>query len=354
MSNQQAICLQVDGFFFGYICKMPPYYSFIIPVYNRPIEVKELLQSFIALSFHREYEIVIVEDGSSESSENVVSEFQEILDISYYQKQNTGPGDSRNYGMKRAKGDYFLILDSDVLLPSDYLLVIDSFLVNRFCHCIGGADAAHRSFTPLQKAINYVMTSYLTTGGIRGKKNAVQNFEPRSYNMGISQEAFIKTGGFAKIHPGEDPDLSLRIREMGYSTAFVPGAYVFHKRRISLNKFYNQVQKFGLVRPILNEWHPHAAKITFWLPSVFVLFVMISIFGALFYRWWMILPVSCYLFAIFLHSSILNRSVYIGLLVVLAVFVQFFGYGIAFLRSTWIIAVLKKDASKEFPHLFFK
>src|SRR5690606_5455481 len=208
-------------------------YSFIIPVFNRPQEVKELLESFIELKFQNYFEIVLVEDGSTESSEKVIDEFSEMLSISYYYKQNSGPGDSRNFGMKRAKGNYFIILDSDCLLPPHYLNTVDSFLNKKYYHCFGGADAAHISFTPLQKAINYAMTSFFTTGGIRGNKTAVNHFEPRSFNMGLSKEAFEKTGGFAKIHPGEDPDLSQRILKAGYETIFLPDAFVYHKRRIS-------------------------------------------------------------------------------------------------------------------------
>ena len=169
-------------------------YSFIIPVFNRPEEVRELLESFMHLDFDKDYEIVIVEDGSTEPAKDIVDQFSKNLKISYYFKANSGPGNSRNYGMERAKGNYFIILDSDCLLPPHYLNAVDDFLQRKFYHCFGGADAAHQSFTPLQKAINYAMTSFLTTGGIRGSKKSVTNFEPRSFNMGISKEAFLKTG----------------------------------------------------------------------------------------------------------------------------------------------------------------
>ncbi|CAM3425914.1 glycosyltransferase [Aequorivita lipolytica] len=329
-------------------------YSFIIPVFNRPQEVRELLESFANLHFQKEFEIVIVEDGSTETSETVVKEFSEKLTISYYFKENSGPGDSRNYGMKCAKGNYFIVLDSDCLLPAHYLATVDEFLGKNYFHCYGGADAAHESFTPLQKAINYTMTSFLTTGGIRGNERSVNNFEPRSFNMGISKEAFENTGGYAKIHPGEDPDLSQRILKAGYQTTFVPNAFVYHKRRISWGKFYLQVKKFGLVRPILNQWHPSAAKITFWLPTLFVVFVICSIVFSIFISPLFIIPILTYLLLIFLDSSVKNKSVYIGLLSLKAVFVQFFGYGIAFLKSSFLINFLKKDPQKQFPFLFFK
>lgn len=328
-------------------------YSFIIPVYNRPQEVMELLESFEKLNFHEDFEIVLVEDGSTETSEKIVEQFSEKLSISYYFKQNSGPGDSRNFGMNQAKGDYFIILDSDCLLPPHYLKTVDLFLNKTFYHCFGGADAAHESFTPLQKAINYTMTSFFTTGGIRGSKTSVNRFEPRSFNMGISKEVFEITGGYAKIHPGEDPDLSQRILKAGYETTFLPNAFVYHKRRISWSKFHKQVKKFGLVRPILNQWHPSSAKITFWFPSFFVLFVISSILFSLFFNPLFLIPLLLYLMLIVIDSSIKNKSIYIGLLSVAAVFVQFFGYGMAFIKSSFFINLLKKDPQKQFPSLFF-
>tara|TARA_R110002072_G_scaffold261258_1_gene419890 strand:+ start:44964 stop:45965 length:1002 start_codon:yes stop_codon:yes gene_type:complete len=329
-------------------------YSFIIPVYNRPQETLELLESFTKVLFSESYEIVIVEDGSSETSEAIVNSFRDKLNISYYFKSNSGPGASRNYGMERSKGNYFIILDSDCLLPPHYLRTVDDYLSSDFHHCYGGADAAHTSFTQLQKAINYVMTSFLTTGGIRGNVKSVSNFEPRSFNMGISKEAFKKTKGFAKIHPGEDPDLSQRILKAGFTTTFIPNAFVYHKRRISWKKFYTQVKKFGMVRPILNKWHPKASKVTFWFPTLFVLFTIVSLLGSIFYNWILILPLLFYVGLVFLDSTFKNRSVYIGLLTIIALFVQFFGYGIAFLRSTFFIGILNKDPEKQFPMLFFK
>lgn len=314
----------------------------------------ELLDSFLGLQFEENYEIVIIEDGSSERSDEIIEVYSDRLNISYYYKENSGPGASRNYGMQHAKGNYFIVLDSDCLLQPQYLKTVDTFLSNNFFHCYGGADSAHQSFTSLQKAISYAMTSFLTTGGIRGSEKSVINFEPRSFNMGISKEAFLKTGGFAKIHPGEDPDLSQRIKKAGFSTTFIPNAHVYHKRRISWNKFLTQVQKFGMVRPILSKWHPTTSKITFWFPSCFVFFVLTSTVLASVIDWKLLLPLLFYLGIIFLDSSYKNRSIYIGVLSIIAVFIQFFGYGLAFLKSTFYIRVLNKDPQKQFPNLFFK
>ncbi len=331
----------------------PITYSFIIPVYNRPNEIEELLSSFLLLNFEKPFEIVIVEDGSTISSKNVIEKYSGKLQLSYFEKENTGPGDSRNYGMKKASGNYFIILDSDCLLPPHYLTTVDDFLHNNYYHCFGGADAAHQDFTPLQKAINYVMTSFFTTGGIRGSAY-VKNFEPRSFNMGISKEAFLKTGGFATIHPGEDPDLSQRIKQQGYQTTFLPHAYVFHKRRISWKKFYQQVKKFGLVRPILNQWHPQSSRITFWFPLLFVLFTVGSIIASVLFSWYFLIPLLLYIELLFIDSSIKNHSILVGLLTIPAVFIQFFGYGLAFLTSTFYINWLKRDPKKVFPYLFFE
>ncbi len=330
------------------------FFSFIIPVYNRPQEVRELLESFIKLEYENDFEIVLIEDGSTQTSKSIIESFQRNLDISYYFKENSGPGDSRNYGMQRAKGDYFIILDSDCILPPHYLNTVSNYLKKNYIDCFGGADAADKNFSTLQKAINYTMTSFLTTGGIRGSKKSINKFEPRSFNMGISKEAFTATNGFAKIHPGEDPDLTQRILKVGFKTTFIPNAYVYHKRRISWRKFYQQVKKFGLVRPILNKWHPQASKITFWFPSLFVFFTLFTILGSGFINIFICIPLLLYLILLFIDSSVKNKSLLIGMLSVFAVFIQFFGYGLAFVKSNYYINILKRDPEKQFPNLFFK
>ena len=329
-------------------------YSFIIPVYNRPGEVRELLESMLKLQFDRDFEIVLVEDGSSISSGGIATEFQQQLNISYHYKKNTGPGDSRNFGMRKAKGSYFLILDSDVLLPENYLQEVDKFLQQDYCDCFGGPDASHPSFSKIQKAIDYSMTSFLTTGGIRGKKSAVNDFQPRSFNMGISKKAFEASGGFGKIHPGEDPDLSLRLKKMGYKLCLIPDAVVFHKRRIDWSKFYTQVQKFGMVRPILNKWHPGSGKITYWFPAVFSLGFLFAILLLKLGIWWLFLLYVLYFVIIAIDAAIKNKSLGIGFLAVYATLVQFFGYGYGFMKSLWHIHILKQDPEHEFPNLFFK
>lgn len=333
---------------------MDLYFSFIVPVYNRPNEIKELLESLLDQAYTKQYEIVIVEDGSTLSSKDVVEEFKDRLTISYYQKPNSGPGDSRNYGMRIAKGNYFIVLDSDCILPPEYLVAAEKSLEEDFVHCYGGPDAAHSSFTDVQKAINYAMTSFLTTGGIRGKKSAVDKFQPRSFNMGISKEAFEKVGGYGNIHPGEDPDLTIRIWNEGYETKLIPEAYVYHKRRIDWNKFFIQVKKFGMVRPILNKWHPKTTKLTYWFPSIFSLGLLLGICLLFWNIWWPIACFTMYFGMVLLDALFKTKSIIIAVMALFATIVQFFGYGFGFLKSTLYINSTKTTPEKIFPNLFFK
>ena len=329
-------------------------FSFIIPVYNRPDEVEELLLSFQALKTNTRYEIVIVEDGSTISSKVIVSQFQDKLDISYYFKENSGPGGSRNYGMQKAKGNYFIILDSDCILPENYLTEVEKSLNTNYVDCFGGPDAAHESFTNLQKAINFSMTSFITTGGIRGNKKSVDKFQPRSFNMGISKEAFTASKGFGKIHPGEDPDLSIRLWNLGFKTKLIPEAYVYHKRRISWNKFYTQVNKFGMVRPILNKWHPETKKLTYWFPTLFCLGFIVALGLLLLNFKWGIVAYIAYFVVAFFVALVSTKNIIVSALALIAICIQFFGYGFGFLKSTLAIQLFNKKPETHFPKLFFK
>jgi len=328
-------------------------FSFIIPVYNRPNEIKELLDSLLEQTYQNPFEIVIIEDGSTESSEEVVNKFKNELSISYYKKDNTGPGDSRNYGMQKALGNYFIVLDSDCILPKKYLEIVREALQEKYVHCFGGPDNAHESFSLIQKAINYAMTSVLSTGGIRGGKNAVDKFQPRSFNMGISREAFETTKGFGNIHPGEDPDLTFRLWDKGYETRLIPEAFVYHKRRIDWSKFYTQVNKFGMVRPILNKWHPSTAKVTYWFPTLFCASLFVSLVLALLGLVTPLILFGAYFFVIFLDALVKTKSIAIALWSVLAVQLQFVGYGLGFLKSTVLLNFTGKKPQEIFPNLFF-
>ena len=328
--------------------------SFIIPVYNRPDEVKELLDSFINLDGEKDFEIVIIEDGSTISSKHVVEDFSDSLNITYVYKENSGPGDSRNHGMKLAKGSYFIILDSDCILPKNYLNEVIKSLNVVYVDCFGGPDAAHSSFSNLQKAINFSMTSFITTGGIRGKKSSINKFQPRSFNMGLSKTAFQATGGFGRIHPGEDPDLSIRLNKLNFETKLIPEAYVYHKRRISWSKFYEQVYKFGSVRPILNQWYPETNRITYWFPTLFSLGLIVS-FVLFFIGIELPLKIfGLYFVLSFIVALVNTKNLYVALQSIPAILIQFLGYGYGFLKSTLTLSLSKKHAEELFPNLFFK
>jgi GT2 family glycosyltransferase len=328
-------------------------FSFIIPVYNRPDETKELLDS-LAIQSDLDFEVVIVEDGSKNTSEEVINKFSSKLNIKYLFKENTGPGDSRNYGMKRASGDYFIILDSDCILPITYFENVKKGLKQDYVDCFGGPDKALDSFSDVQKAINYAMTSFFTTGGIRGGSEKVEKFQPRSFNMGLSKIAFEESDGFGNIHPGEDPDLSIRLWKKGYKTTLIKDAFVYHKRRIDWNKFFIQVNKFGKARPILDSWYPEYSKITFWFPSLFLTGILFAIITAFFQIYLPILLLFSYFLVIFIDSTIKNKSFKVGMLSVIATFIQFYGYGKGFLISFIKIKMMKLEPKKAFPELFFK
>ncbi len=330
------------------------YLSLIIPVFNRPDEIDELLRSLVNADYKKEFEIVVIEDGSTISCKHIVEKYQQELDISYYAKTNSGPGDSRNYGMKKAKGDYFIIFDSDCLIPNQYLSTVDNYLITDFADCFGGPDKADESFTDVQKAVDFAMTSLITTGGIRGASEKITKFQPRSFNMGISKDAFEASGGFGNIHPGEDPDLSIRLWKLGYATKLYPNAFVYHKRRISWKKFYHQVNKFGMVRPILNKWHPQYSKMTFWFPSVFIIGLAVSVVASIFGFWLPLTLYAVYFLLIFLISFVKFQNLKISLFSVYAALIQFYGYGTGFLKSVFFINVFKQKPEQAFPKLFFK
>ncbi|MHC5309922.1 glycosyltransferase family 2 protein [Myroides sp. LJL116] len=330
------------------------YYSFIVPVYNRPLEIDELLHSLTQQNFKGEFEVVIVEDGSKISSEEVVKKYAEKLDISYYYKANSGPGDSRNYGMQKAKGDYFIILDSDCIIPENYLEEVQGYLQQKYVDCFGGPDAALSSFSNVQKAINFSMTSILTTGGIRGASQRIGKFQPRSFNMGISKKAFLRSNGFGKIHPGEDPDLAIRLWNLGFESELFPKAFVYHKRRIDWSKFYIQVNKFGKARPILNKRYPLYDKITYWFPLVFTFGLICSLFSMFLGFYFPILCYVLYLLLIFISASIKEKNLGIGFLAVLATLVQFYGYAKGFAIGYYKIFILKKKPEIAMPEMFFK
>lgn len=308
-------------------------FSIIVPVYNRPQEIDELLESLTRQDFQDDFEVLIIEDGSDKSSEEIVKNYSEKLNLQYFFKENSGAGASRNYGMQRASGNYFVILDSDVIVPEQYLFEVKKALTENYTDAFGGPDAAHKSFTNLQKAINYSMTSVLTTGGIRGKKKSVGKFQPRSFNLGLSKKAFEKTEGFSKMKTGEDIDLTFRLWENGFETQLIENAFVYHKRRSTLKQFFKQTFAFGTARPVLNNKYPSTAKLTYWFPSLFLIGLDISLIFWLFGYWQFIAFYGFYFTLIFFDSLIQNKSISVAFLSVITTFTQFLGYGLGFLQS---------------------
>ena len=344
-------------------------YSIIVPVYNRPDEVDELLESLSNQTL-QDFEVIIVEDGSVKTCKDVCDKYADILALHYYAKENSGPGQSRNYGAERTSSEWLIILDSDVVLPESYLAAVDSSIRHQTSDiaAFGGPDAAHPSFTPVQKAISYSMTSFFTTGGIRGGKAKLDKFYPRSFNMGIRRDVYQQLGGFSKMRFGEDIDFSYRIVEAGYRPQLFPEAWVWHKRRTDFRKFFRQVYNSGIARINLMKRHPGTLKLVHLLPTVFTLgvigLILISAVGRALMHYvdrdqfyWMCfapwIPILLYSCIIFVDSSIKDRSLWVGLLSIPAAFVQLMGYGLGFIESWWKRCVLKQDEFQAFEKNFY-
>ena len=312
------------------------YFSIIIPLYNRPQEIKELLQS-LTLQNYSHFEVLVVEDGSTVRAKDIVESFAAQLNIKYYFKENAGQGFARNYGFERAKGDYFICFDSDCIIPENYLQIVENTLRQNYLDAFGGPDAAHASFSPLQKAISYAMTSTFTTGGIRGKnKNAGGQYHPRSFNMGISRKVWETTGGFAKANMGEDIEFSIRIAQANFKIALIKDAKVYHKRRTSFLQFWKQVFSFGKTRIDLYLRHPNTLKLVHLLPAAFTVFcfllVLLNIFipqlGIIFNAILII-----YILLIFFDSLFKNKQINIAFLSLIASFIQLMAYGLGFIQD---------------------
>ena len=345
-------------------------YSVIIPVYNRPDEADELLDSLTRQTV-KDFEVVVVEDGSAVPCKEVVEKYADRLDVQYLTKKNGGPGPARNYGVEHAKGEYVLILDSDCVLPDGYMAAVEAELAANPCDAFGGPDAAHDSFTPVQKAISYSMTSFFTTGGIRGgkKKGALDKFYPRSFNMGVRRDVYLKLHGFSKMRFGEDIDFSYRIVEAGYQPLLFPDAWVWHKRRTDFRKFFRQVYNSGIARINLEKRHPGTMKLVHLLPTVFTVgvigLVLVSAVGRVLmhyddvHRWYWLcvcpwLPIILYSLIILIDSTLRNKSLKVGLLSIPAAFVQLMGYGLGFIESWWKRCVQGKDEFQAFEKNFYQ
>lgn len=347
-------------------------YAIIVPVYNRPDEVAELLESLTLQTF-KDFEVIIVEDGSQNPCETVCKQYEKLLDIKYFIKENSGPGQSRNYGAAHSTGEYLLILDSDVVLPVGYLAAIEKELRREPVDAFGGPDCAHNSFTDTQKAISYSMTSFFTTGGIRGGKKKLDKFYPRSFNMGIRRDVHERLGGFSKMRFGEDIDFSIRIFKAGYTCRLFPEAWVWHKRRTDFRKFWRQVYNSGIARINLYKKYPESLKFVHLLPMLFTvgctLLALLFILGIVLFfilpagmmqarglalSLLALLPLLLYAFLIFADATSKNASAKIGLLSIGAAFIQLTGYGCGFIEAWWKRCIEGKDEFSAYESNFYK
>lgn len=333
-----------------------PLFSFIIPVFNRPNEVEELLQSLTQQTVDSSmFEVIVVEDGSQITCKEVCERFSEQLNLHYYYKENSGPGQSRNYGANKSCGEYYIVLDSDVVLPETYMQHVLDEIKREPCDAFGGPDRAHHDFSPIQKAISYSMTSFFTTGGIRGGKKKLDKFYPRSYNMGIKSDVYKALNGFSKMRFGEDIDFSIRIFDNGYRCRLFPEAWVYHKRRTDFRKFFKQVYNSGIARINLYKKYPSSLKLVHLLPAVFTVGVFLLCLSALLLC--SLVPLSLlllYSILIFIDSATHYKSIKIGFLSVGAAFTQLMGYGLGFIEAWWKRCVRGLDEFQAFEKNFYK
>lgn len=311
------------------------FFSIIIPLYNRPQEINELLNTLTKQTY-LQFEVLVIEDGSKQDAKAIVEGYGNKLDVRYFFKENEGQGFTRNYGFERAKGDYFIIFDSDCLIPANYLEEVKNYLFEHHLDAYGGPDAAHESFTPVQKAISYAMTSPFTTGGIRGNKNHIGQFHPRSFNMGVSRQVWEKIGGFILTRLGEDIEYSIRIHENGFKIGLIPDAIVYHKRRTSFSQFYKQLHFFGRARINIYKHFPTQLKLVHFFPAVFTVGFIITILCNILYwplgfvcNFFLLL----YFMLIFFHSWSVNKSLKVAFLSIISSFIQLTAYGLGFIQD---------------------
>jgi len=326
--------------------------SIIIAIFNRKDELFELLSS-LSRQNDADFEVIIVDDGSSVDLLPTIAIFEKMLQIKFFRKSNSGPGLSRNYGAARSESDWLIFLDSDVIVPESYIANVKRNIQEKPCDAFGGADMAHRGFNLVQKAISYAMTSVFTTGGIRGSKKAVTRFQPRSFNMGVRKAAFDAVGGFSEMRVGEDPDLSMTLWEKGFTTAYFDDIAVFHKRRVDFGKFSKQVYQFGCARPILNQRHPRYVKLSFAFPSLFLLGYFVGVLQYYLYGNGLLLALyGFYTFIIFFHALFKTKNISIAAFAIVAAYVQLFSYGYGFLKSWILLNIFRRKPQDAFPHHF--
>jgi glycosyltransferase involved in cell wall biosynthesis len=321
------------------------FFSIIIPLYNRPQEINELLHTLTRQTYTR-FEVLVIEDGSVNDAKTIVESYANKLDIKYFVKPNSGQGFSRNFGFERAIGDYFIIFDSDCLIPENYLEIVSDNLNAHYLDAYGGPDDAHPSFTPVQRAISYSMTSPFTTGGIRGNKKGIGQFHPRSFNMGISRKVWETAGGFIITRLGEDIEYSIRIHSLGFKIGLIPEAKVYHKRRTSFLQFYKQIHFFGRARINVYKFFPSELKLVHCFPAVFTLGLMFTVVANIL-QWRIAVVANIFLavmiLLIFFHSLVKNKSAKVAFLSIIAAFIQLTAYGLGFMQDFWKRVILKKQ-----------
>ncbi len=321
------------------------FFSVIIPLYNRPQEIDELLESLTHQTYTR-FEVLVIEDGSTQDAKSIVEKYKDQLDLHYYYKPNEGQGFSRNFGFERAKGDYFVIFDSDCLIPSHYFETVSNYLFQNPLDAYGGPDAAHASFSPIQKAISYAMTSPFTTGGIRGNKKHIGQFHPRSFNMGVSRVVYERVGGFILTKLGEDIEYSIRIHENGFKIGLIPEAIVYHKRRTNFKQFYKQLHFFGRARINIYKHFPKTLKLIHFFPAMATLGMLFTLLS--FWIYPPIAPILSSLFLIYfgligLDALLVNKSLKIAILSIAAAFIQLVAYGLGFMQDYWKRVIFKSS-----------
>ena len=328
--------------------------SIIIAIYNRKDELFELLNS-LSLQIEKDFEVVIVDDGSQIDLRPTVELFRDNLDPKFFRKDNSGPGLSRNYGSRRAKNEWLIFIDSDVIVENDYIKNIKKNIEVIACDAFGGADKAHKGFNLMQKAISYSMTSVFTTGGIRGNKKAISKFQPRSFNMGVRKSAFEIVGGFSQMRIGEDPDLSMKLWENNFTTAFFDDIGVYHKRRVDFGKFSKQIFQFGCARPILNQRHPKYVKISFAFPTFFLVGYVFGIIGYFLFKKGLLLGLyGLYTLLVFFHALLKTKNISVAAMAVMSTYIQMFSYGYGFLKSWILLNVFGQKPEDAFPSHFYK
>ncbi len=319
-------------------------FSIILPTYGRPEEVTAFLES-ICRQNYQDFEVIIVDGTPNDVLHPVIDKFRKQINLTYFHERGLGASESRNLGCKKAKGDFVVFIDSDCIVPEDYLVKINAFLKKNKADAFGGPDAAAPDFTVQQKAVNYAMTSFLTTGGIRGKKTHVGKFQLRGFNMGIKKDVFFKVGGYSGMQVAEDIDLSMRLIKAGYITALIPEAHVYHRRKTNLKLFFRQMYFHGKGRIDLHLKHGDALKPVHLLPAFFVLFIatgIISVFVHQYITMAFAFVLLLYILALLIDSAVKNKSLLVGMASVIASFEMHVAYGLGVMRNIFMRMLLGK------------